>query len=77
MNLRRWWTIFFVKRKSANADCSVPKLCGGTCKNTAAVWSAGAWQAMGDGDVTVITTTGERRFAAGVEIEGIPDPAGP
>jgi cyanophycinase len=48
----------------------------GIDERAAAVWSDGAWRAMGDGGVTVITTTGERRFAAGVEIEGIPDPAG-
>ena len=48
----------------------------GIDERAAAVWSDGAWHAMGDGGVTVITTTGERRFAAGEEIEGIPDPAG-
>jgi cyanophycinase len=48
----------------------------GIDERTAAVWSDGAWRAMGDGSVTVITTGGEHVFGPGQQIEGLPSPAG-
>ena len=33
-----------------------------------------AWRAMGDGGVTVITADGERAFASGEPIDGLPSP---
>ena len=47
----------------------------GIDERAAAVWSAGAWRAMGGG-VTVITDAGERRFEPGEAIEGVPAPSG-
>ena len=48
----------------------------GIDERTAAVWSDGAWRTMGDGGVTVITTSVERRSVSGEAIVGVPDPAG-
>jgi cyanophycinase len=49
----------------------------GVDERAAAVWSGvGDWRAMGDGGVTLITTRGERRFASGEAIEGLPEPDG-
>jgi cyanophycinase len=48
----------------------------GIDERTAAVWSDGVWRTMGDGGVAVITTGGERRFASGDAIDGLPEPAG-
>lgn len=47
----------------------------GIDERAAAVWSDGAWRAMGDGGVTVVTTRGERAFGPGEAIEGLPAPA--
>jgi cyanophycinase len=47
----------------------------GIDERTAAVWSDGEWRAMGDGDVTIVTTRGERVFGPGQAIEGLPPPA--
>lgn len=46
----------------------------GLDERTAAVWRAGTWTALGDGEVTLVR--GERRdsFAAGERVDGIPDP---
>ena len=49
----------------------------GIDERAAAVWSNGSWRAMGDGGVTVITTEGERAFASGYPIDGLPAPAVP
>ena len=49
----------------------------GIDERAAAVWSDGSWRAMGDGGVTVITPGGERPFASGARIEGLPAPAAP
>ena len=48
----------------------------GIDERAAAVWSGGAWRAMGDGGVTVITIEGERRFETGEAVEGLPAPLG-
>lgn len=49
----------------------------GLDERAAAVWSAdGAWRAMGDGGVTLITIRSERRFGPGETIEGLPVPDG-
>ncbi|MGZ8650988.1 MAG: Type 1 glutamine amidotransferase-like domain-containing protein [Actinomycetota bacterium] len=47
----------------------------GIDERAAAVWSEDAWRAMGDGDVTVVTTRGERVFEPGQAIDGLPSPA--
>jgi cyanophycinase len=47
----------------------------GVDERSAAVWDGGAWHALGDGGVTVITGAKQRRFDAGSEIDGIPQPA--
>lgn len=44
-------------------------------ERSAALWRDGVWQAFGPGGVTIITRSDRRRFAAGVRIEGIPQPA--
>jgi cyanophycinase len=49
----------------------------GIDERAAAVWSDGSWRAMGDGGVTVITTEGERAFASGDPIDGLPAPSVP
>jgi cyanophycinase len=46
----------------------------GIDERSAAVWQGGAWCALGDGGVTVITTGGQRRFDPGSEIVGLPPP---
>jgi cyanophycinase len=46
----------------------------GIDERTAAVWSDGVWRAMGDGDVTVVTTGSERVFGPGEAIDGLPSP---
>jgi cyanophycinase len=46
----------------------------GLDERTAAVWTEGRWRAMGDGAVTLITPSGERRFDAGEDVEGLPPP---
>ena len=45
----------------------------GIDERTAAVWSDDAWRVMGDGEVTVITTAGERVFRSG-EAFDLPSP---
>jgi cyanophycinase len=47
----------------------------GPDERTAALWRDGAWTALGDGGVTVITAAGRARFASGRAIEGVPSPA--
>lgn len=47
----------------------------GLDERTAAVWSDGAWSAMGDGDVTVVTPREDRVFGPGDVIDGLPSPA--
>ena len=47
----------------------------GIDERAAAVWTDGSWRAMGDGGVTVITVDGERSFASGDPIDGLPSPA--
>lgn len=47
----------------------------GPDERTAAVWRDGAWTALGDGGVSVVTPGGRRAFAAGAAIEGVPGPA--
>jgi cyanophycinase len=47
----------------------------GLDERAAAVWSKGAWRAMGGG-VTVIKPGGERRFEAGEAIHDLPRPVG-
>jgi len=44
-------------------------------ERSAALWRGGVWRAFGPGGVTIITLLDRRRFAAGVRIEGIPQPA--
>ncbi len=44
-------------------------------ERSAALWRDGGWRAFGPGSVTIITRSDRRRFAAGVRIEGIPQPA--
>jgi cyanophycinase len=46
----------------------------GPDERTAAVWRDSAWTALGDGGVTVITTTGRATFPSGTGIEGVPSP---
>ena len=41
----------------------------GIDERTAAVWSDDAWRVMGDGGVTVITTSEERTFRSGEAID--------
>jgi cyanophycinase len=48
----------------------------GIDERAAAVWSEGVWRAMGDGDVTLISSRSEQRFASGEAIEGLPSPDG-
>lgn len=47
----------------------------GIDERTGAVWSDGVWRAMGEGEVSVVTTQGVRVFGAGEAIEGLPAPA--
>jgi cyanophycinase len=47
----------------------------GVDERSAAMWDGGAWHALGEGGVTVITAAGQRRFDAGMEIDGMPSPA--
>lgn len=49
----------------------------GLDERAAAVWRAGTWRAMGRGAVTVLADGGRRRYSAGDDIEGLPDPATP
>lgn len=44
-------------------------------ERSAALWRDGVWRAFGPGSVTIITRSDRRRFAPGVRIEGIPQPA--
>jgi cyanophycinase len=46
----------------------------GIDERSAAVWTDGAWRAMGDGGVTVIGEAGPRRFEPGEAIAGLPVP---
>lgn len=46
----------------------------GLDERTAAVWSDGAWRAMGAGGVTVVRGDERTRAGAGAPIEGLPDP---
>jgi cyanophycinase len=45
----------------------------GIDERSAAVWSDNAWRVMGDGDVAVLTTAGERVFRSGEAID-LPSP---
>ncbi|MGZ4136114.1 MAG: Type 1 glutamine amidotransferase-like domain-containing protein, partial [Actinomycetota bacterium] len=47
----------------------------GPDERTAALWRDGAWSALGDGGVTVITTTGRATFPSGTDIDGLPTPS--
>lgn len=47
----------------------------GVDERAAAVWKEGGWRAMGAGGVTVITSSGERRFEPDGTIEGLPAPS--
>jgi cyanophycinase len=49
----------------------------GLDERTGAVWTAGAWQALGAGSVTVITRTERRTYATGTEIAAMPPPIVP
>jgi len=44
-------------------------------ERSAALWQDGVWQAFGPGGVTIVTRSDRRRFSAGDEIDGIPQPA--
>jgi cyanophycinase len=46
----------------------------GPGERTAALWRDGAWAALGDGSVTVITSKDRATFASGSTIEGLPAP---
>ncbi len=46
----------------------------GPDERTAAVWRDGAWTALGDGGVTVVTRADRRSFGSDSAIEGIPAP---
>ncbi|HEY7755282.1 MAG TPA: Type 1 glutamine amidotransferase-like domain-containing protein [Actinomycetota bacterium] len=46
----------------------------GIDERSAAVWSDGAWRALGAGGVTVIASGERRAFGPGSEIEGLPQP---
>ena len=46
----------------------------GLDERTAAVWTKGAWRAMGPGSVTVIRGDASATFASGDRIEGLPVP---
>lgn len=45
----------------------------GLDERAAAVWSAGAWRAMGAGAVTVLADGAHHRYAAGDSVSGLPD----
>jgi len=45
----------------------------GIDERTAAVWSDDAWRVMGDGEVAIVTTTGERSFRSGESLD-LPSP---
>jgi cyanophycinase len=47
----------------------------GLDERTAAVWEQGSWRVLGDGGVTVIAGGSPRRFEAGSNVDGLPDPA--
>jgi cyanophycinase-like exopeptidase len=46
----------------------------GLDERTAAIWSDGEWQALGEGSVVLIDARSERRFASGERIVGLPVP---
>jgi cyanophycinase-like exopeptidase len=46
----------------------------GIDERSAAVWSDGAWRALGAGGVTVIASGERRAFGPGSEIEGLSQP---
>jgi len=46
----------------------------GLDERTAAIWSDGEWQALGEGSVVLIDARNERRFASGERIVGLPVP---
>jgi len=46
----------------------------GIDERTAAVHHEGAWRALGDGGIAVITREGQRRFESGAVIDGVPTP---
>jgi cyanophycinase len=48
----------------------------GLDERSAAVWTDGAWHAMGDGGVTVIGAAASQRFEPGETIAGLPAPEG-
>lgn len=49
----------------------------GIDERSAAMWQGGGWRALGPGGVSIFDPEGrERRFAAGDEIEGLPEPDG-
>jgi cyanophycinase len=48
----------------------------GLDERTGAVWTQGAWHALGAGGVTVITHTERRTYATGTEIDAMPRPIG-
>jgi cyanophycinase len=47
----------------------------GLDERTAVLWEHGTWRALGDGGVTVIAGGSRRRFEAGADVEGLPEPA--
>jgi hypothetical protein len=46
----------------------------GLDERTAAVWSDGAWRALGAGGVTVVRGDARTRAEAGAPIAGLPEP---
>ena len=46
----------------------------GLDERTAAIWSDGEWQALGEGSVVLIDARNERRFSSGERIVGLPKP---
>jgi len=47
----------------------------GVDERSAAVWHDGGWRAYGPGTVSVLSGAGQRSFASGTDIVGMPDPA--
>jgi len=46
----------------------------GIDERTAALWQEGTWRALGNGGVTLIEGDERRRFDAGSQIDGLPQP---
>ena len=61
--------------ESAQETLGPDALLLGIDERTAAVWSGGAWRALGAGAVTLVRGARRTRFAAGDVVDGIPAPA--